>query len=67
MPIFVNCPGCKKKLRVADEHAGKTLKCPACGQKLVVSAAGKMSLPRDSTPAGEESSRTSARVVPPRR
>ena len=29
MPITVSCP-CGKKLRVADEHAGKRVKCPAC-------------------------------------
>ncbi len=29
MPITFNCP-CGKSLRVADEHAGKRIKCPAC-------------------------------------
>jgi hypothetical protein len=29
MPITISCP-CGKKLRVADEHAGKRVKCPAC-------------------------------------
>src|SRR5262245_42909091 len=29
MPITFNC-GCGKTLRVADEHAGKRVKCPAC-------------------------------------
>ena len=29
MPITFNCP-CGKALRVADEHAGRRVKCPAC-------------------------------------
>ena len=29
MPITLSCP-CGKTLRVADEHAGKRVKCPAC-------------------------------------
>ena len=29
MPITLNCP-CGKTLRVADEHAGKRVKCPIC-------------------------------------
>jgi len=30
MPIDLDCPGCGKKLRLADEHAGKAGRCPAC-------------------------------------
>jgi hypothetical protein len=30
MPIELTCPGCAKTLRLGDEHAGKTGKCPAC-------------------------------------
>lgn len=30
MPITFSCP-CGKTLRVPDEHAGKRVKCPACG------------------------------------
>lgn len=29
MPITLNC-ACGKVLRIADEHAGKRVKCPAC-------------------------------------
>jgi hypothetical protein len=29
MPITLNC-ACGKTLRIADEHAGKRVKCPAC-------------------------------------
>jgi len=30
MPIEVRCDACGRQLRVADEHAGKALRCPAC-------------------------------------
>jgi hypothetical protein len=30
MPIETICQGCSKRLRVADEHAGKLAKCPHC-------------------------------------
>ncbi|MEX2173417.1 MAG: hypothetical protein WD872_03590 [Pirellulaceae bacterium] len=30
MPIETDCQGCRKRLRVADEHAGKLAKCPHC-------------------------------------
>src|SRR5262245_53495155 len=30
MSLEVRCAGCGKMLRVADEHAGKALRCPVC-------------------------------------
>jgi hypothetical protein len=30
------CSSCQKKLQVGDEHAGKKVKCPGCGQVLTV-------------------------------
>lgn len=36
MPIETICQGCSKKLRVADEHAGKQARCPGCGNIYVV-------------------------------
>ncbi|HTN73863.1 MAG TPA: hypothetical protein VL096_01400 [Pirellulaceae bacterium] len=36
MPIETICQGCQKKLRVADEHAGKQARCPGCGNIYVV-------------------------------
>jgi hypothetical protein len=35
MPIEFAC-GCGKSLKVADEHAGKRTKCPACANPIVV-------------------------------
>ena len=28
--LIFECPSCKSKLQVPDEHAGKTIKCPKC-------------------------------------
>ena len=28
--LTFECPSCKAKLQVADEHAGKTVQCPTC-------------------------------------
>lgn len=30
MTLEISCPGCGRSLRVADEHAGRQLRCPAC-------------------------------------
>jgi hypothetical protein len=35
MPISFSCP-CGKQLRVADEHAGKRVRCPSCGETALV-------------------------------
>ena len=37
MPIETACPGCKRQLRVADEHAGKQARCPMCSTVYTVS------------------------------
>lgn len=36
MAIEVRCPSCSKLLRVKDSAAGKTGKCPSCGNKVKV-------------------------------
>lgn len=38
MPIPIQCPNpeCKKSLSLPEEHAGKAVKCPACGKTLKV-------------------------------
>jgi hypothetical protein len=36
MPIAISCPHCDWKGRVKDELAGKTGKCPTCGEKIPI-------------------------------
>ncbi len=39
MPIAVTCPECNANYRVADEAAGKAIKCKKCGARVAVPAA----------------------------
>jgi phage FluMu protein Com len=32
MALEIRCPGCGRTLRIAEEHAGKQVRCPACQQ-----------------------------------
>ena len=38
MPITTACPSCKQRLSVADQHAGKPVRCPKCQQTFLVPA-----------------------------
>jgi DNA-directed RNA polymerase subunit M/transcription elongation factor TFIIS len=38
MPLMITCPGCKAKLRIRDEFAGKAMKCPRCSSPVDVPA-----------------------------
>jgi hypothetical protein len=40
MPIEMACPGCGKTLRLGDEHAGKTGRCPNCQQMFPIPLPG---------------------------
>ena len=42
MPIPISCPSCQRRLQARDEHAGKTLKCPACKASIAVPALDDM-------------------------
>jgi hypothetical protein len=44
MPITLNC-SCGKILRIADEHAGKRVKCPACQGILSSASAAPVAAP----------------------
>jgi predicted Zn finger-like uncharacterized protein len=39
MPIEIECANCSARLRVADEHQGKTVRCPKCKKPIPVPAA----------------------------
>ena len=51
MPIETICQGCSKKLRVADEHAGKQARCPSCGNIYIVPQPTPTSYSPIATPA----------------
>ena len=51
MPIKFECPGCHKKLTVADAMAGKRGKCPACQKQINVPANG--ATPPPASPASK--------------
>jgi predicted Zn finger-like uncharacterized protein len=36
MSITVNCPHCQQRSIVAEQHNGRTVKCPSCGQSFQV-------------------------------
>ena len=69
------CPHCDKRLRLSDEHAGKTIRCPACKQTFLVEApeaprptTSRQSEPRKSPTAesrGRASNSESSRRVEP--
>ena len=43
------CPNCQQKIQMADEHAGRRIKCPACAQVLAVPGTRPAGPPRDSS------------------
>lgn len=38
MSIIIQCSSCERRLKVSDKSAGKTLKCPGCGEPVQVIA-----------------------------
>jgi hypothetical protein len=48
--IELICPGCSKKLRVGEEHAGKSARCPACGTVTPVTSTAALHSRPDATP-----------------
>ncbi len=50
MKIQMSCPSCGKIARVADEYAGRQVRCPGCQHKFKV-VSGQTSQPRDTLPS----------------
>jgi ribosomal protein S27E len=59
MALDIACPACGRTLRVAAEHAGKQIRCPAC-QQVSVAPGGEKSSPASADVQGttQESSAT---------
>ncbi len=36
MQLIVPCPGCQKKLKASEKLFGRRVKCPSCGQVLLI-------------------------------
>jgi hypothetical protein len=47
----LQCPGCQKKLAIADQHAGQMIKCPACGGMFMAPALPSMPNVASAVPA----------------
>jgi TIR domain len=37
MSVLLECPSCRRKFQVKEEHAGRRFHCPSCGRQLPVS------------------------------
>src|ERR1051326_8029663 len=37
MPVVIVCAGCQRKLQVPDNMGGRKVRCPSCGQTMVIS------------------------------
>jgi len=57
-PISFECPRCDRKLKARLELAGKKLKCPQCGNRVIVPA-----LAESQPPASEERGWTGRKIV----
>jgi phage FluMu protein Com len=54
MPISMICPKCNGKLRVADDLAGKKIKCPKCSALLPVAIPEQDAIMAETPPAEPE-------------
>ncbi len=57
MPLLVTCSGCQTKMRVPEQFAGKTIKCPKCGE-------GTRAVASDSTDPAPATSQSPAAIAP---
>ncbi len=52
MPIETTCPGCGRKLQVAEVHAGKQARCPLCNEIYTVPSVSSVAATSDAAPSG---------------
>jgi hypothetical protein len=72
MAIESSCSGCGKQLSVADEHAGRQARCPACGQIYTVplpntfdASAGATTGPNSASPPSTDLFSDTSMGMPP--
>src|SRR2546423_964423 len=74
MPIKVTCDSCDREYNLADDTAGKRLKCKACGEAFTVPGgaaasgvkAGRSGVRRRAAPSDDEDDRPSRKSKPRR-
>lgn len=49
MPVEATCGSCAKTIRVGDQHAGKTVKCPGCKEPVALPGRRQANEPVDSS------------------
>ncbi len=54
MPILVSCPQCNGKLKVADNVAGKNIKCPKCAAVFPANAPERAAITAETPPPAPE-------------
>jgi predicted Zn finger-like uncharacterized protein len=64
MPLTVACPGCKTRLQVPDNAAGKAVKCPKCAQVLKIGAPAAPAPTPAAAPAAPAPAPAAARAAP---
>src|SRR5262245_48270094 len=70
MPTIIDCPSCRRQLRVPDNLAGHLVKCPTCGTTFTApdpAAAAPAPAPRPPEPAPPQGFRLQPEEAPPPR
>jgi uncharacterized protein (TIGR03067 family) len=67
MSISIQCPECEKKMNAKDDYAGRRVKCPDCGQSILVPESRRVSAgkPSRSSPAKSPAVRKAPRPSAP--
>ncbi len=56
MPVYIQCTGCNRKLRVRTELLGKAVRCPGCQARFTAAAAENQAPPSGGVGAAAEAS-----------
>jgi hypothetical protein len=65
--IHITCQHCSRDIRVADEHAGKRIRCPGCKEVLTLPAAAAAPQPAKAAPVPSSIKKTAPPPIPKRR
>jgi ribosomal protein S27E len=65
--IHITCQHCSRDIRVADEHAGKRIRCPGCKEVLTLPASASAPQPAKAAPVPSSIKKTAPPPIPKRR